>query len=87
MNDRLYEQIVKDRPYLWWWVKDKKALSTESVVEGVLAYGNMDDVMKLFEILGREKTKEIFFKQISKKRHNYRPQTVNFFKKVFSRHV
>ena len=87
MQDELYEQLVKKRPYLWWWVKDKDALSIESIVEGVLAYGDMEDALKLFEIVGRENVKIIFLKQASGRRHNYRPQTVNFFKKVFSRNA
>ncbi|RJQ53152.1 MAG: hypothetical protein C4530_18295 [Desulfobacteraceae bacterium] len=87
LRDRLYNEIVIRQPFLWWWIKDKKAISTEIVVEGVLANGDMDEVLNLFEILGRENVKKIFFNQISRKRHNYRPQTVNLFRKAFSRNV
>ena len=87
MEKEIYDGLVKNRPYLWWWVKDKDALSIESIVEGVLAYGDMEDVLKLFEIMGRETVKIIFLKQTTGRRHNYRPQTVNFFKKVFSRNA
>ena len=87
MNNEIYERLVKKRPYLWWWVKDKKNLSVGSIVEGVLSYGDMDDVVKLFELLGRNEVKNIFQNQILKPRHNYRPQTVNFFMKVFDKRV
>lgn len=83
----LYDQIVKERPYLWWWVKDKENLSVESVVQGVLANGDMDDLLMLFQVVGREKVKQIFLQQISMPRHNYRKQTVNFFRKVFAQDV
>jgi len=83
----LYDAIVKDRPYLWWWVKNKENLSLESVVQGVLANGDMDDVERLFRVVGRERVKNIFFQQISGSRHNYRAQTVNFFRKVFAQDV
>ncbi len=83
----MYDRIVKQRPYLWWWVKNKEDLSLESVVQGVLANGDMDDVERLFQLAGREQVKEIFLKQISRPRHNYRPQTVNFFRKVFAKNV
>ena len=26
MDKKLYDQIVKERPYLWWWVNDKEKL-------------------------------------------------------------
>ena len=87
MNNKIYERIVKESPYLWWWVKDKKSLSVESIVEGVLSYGDMEDVIKLFELLGRDEVKKVFQNQVSKPRHNYRPQTANFFTKVFDKSV
>jgi len=87
MDKELYQQLVEPRPYLWWWVRDKEKLSLESVVQGVLAYGDMDDVRKLFHLVGPEKVRHIFFQQISGRRCNYRPETVNFFKKVFSKDV
>ena len=83
MNKDLYTQLVQPRSYLWWWVKDKENLSVETVVEGVLANGDMDDVQKLFQLMGRDQVRRIFLKQISGRRHNYRPQTLNFFRKVF----
>lgn len=87
MDKELYDQIVKERPYLWWWVKNKENLSLESVVQGVLTNGDMDDVRRLFQLVGRERVKKIFLQQISRSRNNYRRQTVNFFKKVFAIHV
>lgn len=59
----------------------------ESVVQGILANGDMNDVLKLFEVVGKDKVRRIFLQQISGKRHNYRPQTVNFFRKVFAQDV
>ena len=84
MERAIYEQLVKPRPYLWWWVPDKEKLTENAVVEGVLANGEMEDVEVLFRLLGREHVKEIFLSQIKKPRHNYRAQTVNFFLKVFA---
>jgi len=87
MDKELYDQIVKESPHLWWWVRDKKNLSIESVVEGVLSNGDMDDVLRLLQILGRKKVREVFLKQVSRSRHNYRPQTANFFRKFFAQNV
>jgi hypothetical protein len=87
ISSEIYEKVVMPKPFLWWWVQDKEKLSLESVVQGVLACGDMDDVKKLFELVGRSRVKVIFLNQVSSFRHNYRPQTESFFRKVFSRDV
>ena len=84
MGQTLYDKIVAVKPYLWWWVRDKKSISKESLVEGVLSNGDMEDVLNLFRLVGRNNVKKIFLTQTDRPRHNYRPQTVNFFKKVFA---
>jgi hypothetical protein len=43
----------------------------------------MEEVELLFALAGRDAVRWIFREQISGKRCNYRPQTVNFFRKVF----
>jgi len=89
MNKELYDKLIKQRPYLWWWVSDleKTNLSEESIVQGILADGDMDDIQLLFKHLGRKKVREVFLRQVSRPRHNYKPQTINFFKKVFEQDV
>jgi hypothetical protein len=84
MDKDIYEQLVKPRPYLWWWVSNKEKLSDRAIVEGVLTNGDMQEVELLFRFFGRERVKEIFLNQIKRPRHNYRAQTVNFFLKVFA---
>lgn len=84
MENAVYNQLVKPRPYLWWWVSDKEKLSDEAVVEGVLANGDMEDLGILFRLFGKDRVREIFLHRIKKPRHNYRKQTVNFFLKVFA---
>lgn len=85
--DNLYQKLVVPRIHLWWWVKDRRNISLESVVEGILSYGDMDDLKALFDLIGRDRTGEIFRRQVSGRRCNYRPQTANFFRKVFAEHV
>jgi len=53
----------------------------------VLSNGDMEDVLKLFQLVGRENVKAIFLTQTVRPRHNYRRQTINFFKKVFAQDV
>lgn len=82
-----YEHLIAPRPYLWWGIADKTALSSESVVEGILGRGNWDDVKALFKELGIKQVKDIFENQTCGLRTNYRPRTINFFTLYFKRHV
>ena len=82
-------EFIKEHSYLWWWVPEEKKenLSLDSVVEAILNYGNIKDIKRLFDLIGTEKTAEIFFKQISGIRPNYSKRTINFFKLYFHRHA
>ena len=77
------QQFIQKRPYLVWSVKDLNKLSTESIVEHVLNYGNWNDVQEVIKILGVGKASKIFWKQVKKKRCNYRPEIKNYFRFYF----
>lgn len=79
--------FIKKRKYLIWYVKDVTKVSTGSVVEHVLNYGDWDDVQKLFKIIGIKKAARIFYKQTNRPRINYRPKIVNYFKLYFDKYV
>jgi len=74
---------------LFWWVPGKEiaSLSPDAIVESVLSNGNEDTVRQLFDLYGIEKVAEIFNRQTSGRRINYRPRTVHFFKEYFHRHA
>lgn len=75
--------------HLFWWVPEKEmaSLSDEAIVESVLSNGNEKTVRQLFDCCGIEKVAEIFNRQTSGRRINYRPRTVHFFRQYFHRHV
>jgi hypothetical protein len=56
-------------------------------VESFLSNGNEEMVRKLFDYYGIEKVAEIFNRQTSGRRNNYRPRTVHFFREYFHRHA
>ena len=87
LTERQYSKLIASREYLWWDVADKRMLSLESVVEGILTKGDHDDVKSLFAELGISKVRAIFEKQIRKKRCNYRPPTINYFSLYFAHHA
>lgn len=80
-------QFIKERPYLVWSTKNYEGLSQEAIVEAVLNYGDIDDLKKLIEILGIEKTAEIFKKESNRKRSNYRPEVKNYFDLYFDKYA
>ena len=77
--------FIKKRKYLVWYTKNYENLSSESIVEATLNYGNWNDVKKLISILGIKKTAVIFKKQIAWKRKKYRPEVENYFKLYFKK--
>lgn len=85
MKLRLYREIVAEKPYLFWSVGNKRGLSTESVVEAVLNYGNFDDVLNLFKILSIKRVSKIFYKHSRLKRNNYKKQTQYIFDQYFKK--
>jgi len=81
------QEFIKQRSYLVWYAKDLNKLNDESIVEHTLNYGTWDDVRELFSILSVKKVAAIFSEQISRKRINYDPKIVNYFKLYFSRYA
>jgi len=79
--------FIKKRPYLVWSTKNYDLLSEEAIVEGVLNYGDFDDIKEMFSILGVKKSARIFKKQISQKRSNYRPKIKNYFNLYFKKYA
>lgn len=76
--------IIKNKPYLAWYVKDPEKLSEESVLEHILNYGNWDDVQQFIKIKGKDKTTEVFKKTIANKRTNYSPAIQSYFSRYFN---
>ncbi len=81
--------FIKKHSNLWWWVPEEKKdqLGLNSVVEGILNYGDIEDIRQLFNLIGIKKAADRFFKQISGKRPNYSKKTINFFRLYFQRHA
>jgi len=75
--------------HLFWWVPESElaSLSDEAIVESILNNGNEKTVKQLLDYYGIEYVAEIFNRQISGRRNNYRPRTVYFFQKYFQRHA
>lgn len=82
-------KFIKDNEHLFWYIKKDSLnnISDELLVESVLNYGDWKSVQKLFEILSIENVAKIFFKQIERRRTNYKRPTLNFFRIYFNEHI
>ena len=81
------QDIIKNKPYLAWDVKDPDKLSDSSVLEHVLNYGNWDDVQRYIKIVGLKDTASLFTKRSQQSRSNYLPEIVYFFRNYFRKHA
>lgn len=87
MRNNAIKNIIRTKPYLFWYMNDLENLSEESIVEAVLNKGDFDDFIKLLDALGVEKTAQIFHKQIAMKRKNYSAKAENYFRLFFEKHL
>jgi hypothetical protein len=81
------ESFVKEKPYLFWYIKDVSGLSNDSIIEHTLNYGDFDDFKKILEIMGIESIAQIFRNQLKNKRNNYRPEVKNYFTLYFDKYA
>ncbi|MCX6817109.1 MAG: hypothetical protein NTZ93_04565 [Candidatus Beckwithbacteria bacterium] len=58
---------------LWWWVADVTKLSDESILEGVMNYGDWADFLQLKKWWGLDKIRLLFEKMTTQRRVNLRP--------------
>ena len=83
------KKYIREHSDLFWYIKPeaKERISVEFLVEIILNYGSLEDVRKLFNLIGTKKTSEIFYKQVNRQRCNYFPKVKNYFSLYFKRHV
>jgi hypothetical protein len=80
--------FVKKRKYLFWSTNNYDGLSKEAVVEGILNYGDMDDVRELISLLGIQEVAKIFRAQTTHRtRINYDPKILNYFSLFFKKYA
>mgnify|MGYP001115218921 CR=1 FL=1 len=78
-------QIIRNKPYLAWYVKNPEKLSPQSVLEHILNYGNWDDVQQFIKINGFAETAKLFNKSLKNKRINYQPAIKSYFSRYFNK--
>lgn len=81
------QEFASKRPHLFWFTKNYSNLSDEAIVEGVLEYGDYEDVLEMLELMGRPNVAQIFFKKIGRSRNNFSPKIKNYFKLFFKQNA
>ena len=83
----IIQNLFIKKPYLAWFVKDKKGLSKQSMLEQILNYGNWQDYLEAERDLGVKEAKTIFENLKNRKRTNLRPKTINYFSLYFAKYA
>ena len=87
MDTKKIRRLIKEKSYLFWWIREKENISIDLLVEAILNYGNEKDIKKLFDLVGIKNVEKIFKKQIARKRKNYQPRTIHFFNLYFKQNA
>lgn len=92
MNSPEIKQFIHEHSNLFWYTPEdkKEEISNEFLVETILNYGDKNDVIQLFCLLGINRVAEVFFNSInrsSRRKGNYHEITVNYFTHVFRKYA
>lgn len=92
MNSPEIKQFIKEHRSLFWYTQNdkKERISNEFLVETILSYGDLNSIIRLFNLLGINKVAKIFFDSIAlsnRRNGNYHELTVNYFTLVFRRYA
>jgi hypothetical protein len=92
MNTPEIKKYIREHSKLFWYIPDdkKEEISNEFLVETILNYGDKDDVIQLFDLMGINKVAHLFFDSINlsdRRKGNYHEITVNYFTLVFNKYA
>jgi hypothetical protein len=92
MNSPEIKKYIREHSKLFWYIPDdkKEEISNEFLVETILNYGDKDDVIQLFDLMGINKVAHLFFDSINlsdRRKGNYHEITVNYFTLVFNKYA
>ena len=87
-NSTLSQFIHDHKQYFWYTPEDKKeSISPALLLETILNYGTMDEVLELIQLLGVREAARVFFSASGRKKLNYYPEIYNFFSLIFKRYA
>ena len=92
MNSPEIKKYIREHSNLFWYTPEdkKEEISTEFLVETILNYGDKDEVIQLFDLMGINKVAQVFFNSINlsdRRKGNYHEITVNYFTLLFKKYA
>ena len=92
MNNPEIKQYIREHNNLFWYIPDEKKenISNEFLVETILNYGDINSVIRLFNLFGIKEVAKIFFDSIAlsnRRKGNYHELTINYFTLVFRKYA
>lgn len=88
-QQELRNKFIDENAHLFWYIR-KDALhdiSDEVLTEFIMNYGELEQIKKLFLILGGNRLKEIFLGLKARQKLNYYPEVLNFFGLLVKRYA
>jgi hypothetical protein len=92
MNSSEIKKFIREQNSLFWYIPDEKKekISNEFLVETILNYGDINAIIRLFNLLGIKEVAKIFFSSITlsnRRKGNYHELTINYFTLVFRKYA
>jgi hypothetical protein len=87
-NSPAVKKFIQENADLFWYVRNdaKENINKELLTETILNWGDLKSVSKLFTLLGLKEVADIFYKNTSGARTNYRKKVINYFNLYFEKH-
>lgn len=88
-NSEELKALIREKSYLFWYTpeNEKENISHELLLEHILNYGTLDDVRKLFKIMGIDQASKVFRRIQGRNKLNFYPEIYNFFYLLFKRYA
>lgn len=83
------KEFIRRNAALFWYIPDdkKEDISDETLMEFILNYGSMDDVLQLKKLWGMDYFSSLFLNLKGRKKLNYYPEIYNLFHLYFSKYA
>lgn len=88
-KEKLRKEFIDENAHLFWYIK-KDALhdiSDEVLVEFIMNYGDLEQIKKIFKLLGAKQLKKIYENLKGRQKLNYFPDVFNFFGILVNRYA
>lgn len=89
MRDEAIKAFIIENSHIFWYTPKNKLdnISDELLVESVLNYGDMETIIKLMKLMGKQQMATVFFGIQGRKKLNIYPEIYNLFSLYFKKNI